>query len=174
MVKLSNERIEEILHVETKQTEELPVILRSIYARYMNLYEDYFSAPDELNDDKIAAFRKYHEETISLIKYYYMDIPQDICSAIRDFEEKSSDKLLGREWKRVLYDAYEEFKEESDEWDMSEDYYKAAFKKCVLKEFYAAMEKIFRAGFDTESQTVKNVFEGISTLLFGRKDDDDD
>ena len=129
MVKLSNERIEEILHVETKQTEELPVILRSIYARYMNLYEDYFSAPDELNDDKIAAFRKYHEETISLIKYYYMDIPQDICSAIRDFEEKSSDKLLGREWERVLYDAYEEFKEESDEWDMSEDYYKAAFKK---------------------------------------------
>ena len=50
---------------------------------------------------------------------------------------------------------------------MSEDYYKAAFKKYALKEFYKAMEEIFRDGFGTGSQTAKNVMEGISGLLFG-------
>ena len=31
---------------------------------------------DALNEDKIAELKKYHEETESLIKYYYMDIPR--------------------------------------------------------------------------------------------------
>ena len=172
MVELSNERIEQMLHEETKKTEEVPTILRGIYARYMNLYEHYIADMETLNDDRIAEFRKYHEETRSLIKYYYMDIPQDVCLGIREFEEKSTDRLLGREWKRYLYDAYDEFKDNCDEWDMSEDYYKAAFKKKVLKEFYESMETVFRSGFGTESQTSNELFGGISKLLFGKKDDD--
>ena len=167
MVELTNERIDQILHEETKKTEPLPIILRCIYSRYMKLFENYIADLDSLNDDKIAEFSKYHEETKSLIKYYYMDIPQDVIYKINEFEKKSSDLLLGREWKRYLYDAYDEFKENNDEWDMSEDYYKREFKKYSLKEFYAAMENIFRDGFGTGSQTAKNIFEGISGLLFG-------
>ena len=76
MIKLSNERIEQILHEETVKKEKSATILRGIYNRYMRLYEDYFADIDALNDDKIAEFRNYHEETRSLIKYYYMDIPR--------------------------------------------------------------------------------------------------
>ena len=57
MVELSNERIEQILHEETKKTEALPTILRGIYSRYMNLYEQYFADIDALNDDQIAEFQ---------------------------------------------------------------------------------------------------------------------
>ena len=167
MVELSKERIDQILHEETTKTEPLQIILRSIYARYMYLFENYIADFDSLNDDKIAEFNKYHEETRSLIKYYYMDIPQDVCKEINEFEEKCSDLLLGRDWKKHLYDAYDEFKEKNDEWDMSEDYYKKEFKKYALQEFYSAMENIFRDGFGTGSQTGKNVISGISGLLFG-------
>ena len=107
MIELNNERMQQILHDETAKTEDLTTILRGIYTRYMNLYERYFADFDALNDDKVAEFGKYHEETRSLIKYYYLDIPQDICSGIKEFEEKVSDKLLGREWKKNLYDVYE-------------------------------------------------------------------
>ena len=82
MVELSNERIEQILKDETKKTEEPATILRAIYTRYMNLFEHYFADINALNDDKIDEFRKYHEETKSLIKYYYMDIPEDVCSGV--------------------------------------------------------------------------------------------
>ena len=74
MIELSTERVEEILQKETQKTVDLPVILRAVYTRYMNLYERYFTDVDNLNDDKIAELRKYHEETISLVRYYYMDI----------------------------------------------------------------------------------------------------
>ena len=94
MVKLSNERIEQILHEETKKTEDLTTILRGIYSGYMNLYEQYFADIEALNDDQIAELKKQHEETKSLIKYYYMDIPQDICVGIREFEEKVSGRPL--------------------------------------------------------------------------------
>ena len=170
MVELSNERVEQILTDETKKTEELPTILRGIYTRYMNLYERYFADLDALNEDKIAEFRHYHEETKSLIKYYYMDIPQDVCAGIREFEEKVSDKLLGREWKKNLYDAFDEFREKSKVRDRSEDYYKAEFSKQALRAFYEAMENIFRDGFGTASQTVKEALSGISGLLFGKKE----
>ena len=94
MVELSKERIEQILHEETMKKEELDTILRSIYTRYMHLFENYFSDIDALNDDEIAKLRNYHEETRSLIKYYYMDIPQDICTGIKEFENKYSANLL--------------------------------------------------------------------------------
>ena len=170
MIELSNERIEQILHDETKKTEALPTILRGIYTRYMNLYEKYIANFDTLNDDKIAEFRKQHEETRSLIRYYYMDIPQDVCSELREFEEKSCDQLLGTDWKKVLYDALDEFKNKNYIPDASEAYYKKEFQKAAMKEFYESMEKIFRSGFGTESQTAKNAYEGITGLLFGKKD----
>ena len=170
MVELSNERIKQMLEEETKKTEDLTTILRAIYTRYMNLYERYFAEPEALNDDKIAEYKKYHEETKSLIKYYYMDIPQDVCAAINEFEEKAGDKLLGREWKKTLYDANTEFREKYKVKDRSDEYYQEAFKKEALKAFYDAMDSVFRDGFGTGSQTAKDMFDGISGLLFGKKE----
>jgi len=170
MVELSNERIEQILHEETKKTEDLTTILRGIYSRYMNLYEHYFEDIDALNDDKIAEFKKQHEETKSLIKYYYMDIPQDICSEISEFEKKVSDKLLGRDWKMHLYDIYDEYKAKNTAWNKGEEYYKAEFPKAAMEAFYEAMEDIFRGGFGTGSENAKGIVEGISGLLFGKKE----
>ena len=83
MVELSKERVEQILHEETMKKEELETILRSIYTRYMHLFENYFADLDALNDDKVAELKKYHEETKSLVRYYYLDIPQDICMDIK-------------------------------------------------------------------------------------------
>ena len=168
MVELSNERIEQILHEETKKTEDLKTILRSIYFRYMNLYEHYFADLDALNNDKIAEFRKQHEETKSLIKYYYMDIPQDICHEIHEFEEKVSDKLLGRDWKTHLYAIYEEYKAKNKDWNKKEEDYKAEFPKAAIDAFYEAMESIFRDGFGTNSATAKDFIEGIGGLLSGK------
>ena len=170
MVELSNERVEQILGDETKKTETVITILRGIYTRYMSLYEKYLAGFDELNEEKIAELRKYHEETISLVKYYYMDIPQDVCAGICEFEEKISDKLLGRDWKINLYDLYDEYKRTCKVRNMSEDYYKADFVKKALKEFYGAMESVFRPGFGTDSQMAKDILGGISGLLFGKKD----
>lgn len=170
MIELNNERLEQILHDETAKTEDVKTILRGIYARYMNLYERYIADFAELNDDKVAEFSKYQEETQSLIKYYYMDIPQDTCAKIEEFEEKVGDKLLGREWKRNLYDLYDEFKRKNKVWDKSEDYYQAEFKKAAMKEFYEAMEYVFRDGFGTGSETVKDIIGGITGLLFGKKE----
>ena len=42
MVKLSAERVDEILHKETGRTEELTTILRSIYTRYIICTRDTF------------------------------------------------------------------------------------------------------------------------------------
>ena len=170
MVELSNVRVEKILHEETKKTEALPLILRSIYTRYMYLYENYFADFEALNEEKIAEFRKYHEETKSLINYYYMDIPQDICTSIKTFEENGSCHLLGPVWKKNLYDMYEEFKEKNTEWDDCEAHYKAEFKKEALKEFYEAMEYVFRDGFGTSSKSTEEVLDGLSGLLFGKKE----
>ena len=170
MVELSNERIEQILHEETKKTEDLKTILRSIYFKYVNLYEHYFEDLDALNNDKIAEFRKQHEETKSLIKYYYMDIPQDICHEIHEFEEKVSDKLLGRDWKTHLNDIYEEYKANNKDWNKKEEDYKAEFPKAAIDAFYEAMESIFRDGFGTNSATAKDFIEGIGGLLSGKRD----
>ena len=164
MVELSNERIGKILHEETVKSEELTTILRSIYTRYMRLYEKYFADIDALNNAKIAELRKYHEETGSLVKYYYMDIPQDICEGIKEFENKYSANLLGPEWHDYLFRFYQDFRKESKAKDI-----KAEFSKQVLAAFYEEMDNIFREGFGTGSQTVKDVVSGITGLLFGKE-----
>ncbi len=164
MVELSNERIGQILHEETAKTEELTTILRGIYTRYMRLYEKYFADIDALNNAKIAELRKYHEETGSLVRYYYMDIPQDICEGIKEFENKYSANLLGPDWHDYLFRVYQEFRKGSTATDI-----KAEFSKQALAAFYEAMDYIFREGFGTGSQTVKDVVSGITGLLFGKE-----
>lgn len=169
MIELSTERIEQILHEETAKKEELDTILRSIYTRYMRLYENYFADIDALNDDKIAEMKNYHEETKSLVKYYYMDIPQDVCMQIDEFEKEYSDKLLGPEWHEFLFRSYAEFKGESQDEEKSEKVLKAEFSEQALTYFYEAMDYVFRDGFDTGSKTVEQTKGWLSGLLFGKE-----
>ena len=168
MIELSNERIEQILHEETPKTEELRTILRSIYTRYMRLYERYLADIDALDDNRIAELREYREETLSLVKHYYMDIPQDIAIDIAEFENKYGSKLLGPRWHDYLYDVYREFSEKSVNREKSEEAVKEEFKKQTLAAFYSAMGHIFRDGFDSGSQTARNLMSGITGLLFGK------
>lgn len=170
MVELNNERIEKILHEETPKKEELDTILRCIYTRYMRLYERYFADIDALNDDKIAELRKYHEETQSLVRQYYMDIPQDICMELKEFENKYSDNLLGPEWHEYLFGSYGDFRETSGSGNKSEKCLKADFSKQALNAFYDAMDGIFRDGFGTGSQTARKVVDGLAGLLFGKQE----
>ena len=165
MVELSNERVDQILHEETFKTEELITILRGVYIRYMRLYERYFDDIDALNDDKIAEFNKYHEETKSLIKYYYMDIPLDICTALFEFDKQYSEKLLGSNWRRYLFDSLKKYK--SDREDKSKEGLKADFEEKILTAFYATMDYIFRDDFGTYSESTKKVEDGLVDLLFG-------
>ena len=169
MLELSVKRIDQILHEETTEKEELSTILRGIYTRYMRLYEKYFADIDALNDDMIAEFRKYQEETDSLVRYYYLDIPEDICGQIKEFNEKYNAKLLGPEWHKCLFGLYEDFKRGS--WtEKSEETFKAEFTKQALASFYDAMGSVFREGFGTGSKTGENVLSGIAGLLFGKQE----
>ena len=167
MIELSKENIEKILHEETAKTEELTTILRSIYTRYMRMYEKYFSDIDALNDDMISELRNYNDETKSLVRYYYLDIPQDIIEGIKEIEDKSVAKLLGPKWRIYLSDSYAAFKEECDNEYRSEEALKAAFTAKAMTDFYGTMDYIFRAGFGTGSQTVKETLSGLAGLLFG-------
>ena len=169
MVELSKERIDKILHEETTKKEDLDTILRAVYTRYMRLYEKYFSDIDALNDDEIAGLKNYHEETRSLIRYYYMDIPQDICHGFMEFEKKYSDRLLGDKWHKYLFDSFKEFREKSRGDNKTREYLKAEFTKQTLAEIYEGMDYVFRDGFGTGSQTVKDVTSGIAGLLFGKE-----
>ena len=168
MVELSKERVEQILHEETMKKEELETILRSIYTRYMHLFENYFADLDALNDDKVAELKKYHEETKSLVRYYYLDIPQDICTDIREFENKYCAKLLGSDWHDYIMKTYEDFRENSRSNDKSEEYLKAEFTSEALSAFYEVMDYIFREGFGTESRAAKTLVSGIKDLFFGK------
>ena len=169
MVELSKERIEQILHEETAKKEEPETILRSIYTRYVRLFEKLFADIDALDDDKIAELRKYHEETGSLVRHYYMDIPLDICMGLREFEDKYSSNLLGSGWHEYLFDSYKDFREKSKSRNKSEESLKAEFAKQTLTAFYDAMDYIFRDGFGTGSETARKVVSGITGLLFGKE-----
>ena len=169
MLELTNNRIEQILHEETTKKEELSTILRGIYTRYMRMYEQYFADIDALNDDMIAGFRKYQAETDSLVRYYFLDIPEDICGQIKEFNEKFNAKLLGPEWHKCLFGLYEDFKRES--WnEKTEEFFKAEFAKQALESFYEAMGSVFREGFGTGSKIGENVIDGIAGLMFGKQE----
>ena len=168
MIELSHERIEQILHEETVKKEDLDTILRGIYVRYMRLYERCFADLDALDDDMIAKLRDYHEETKSLVKYYYLDIPQDICEWIVEFDKEYTDNLLGLGWRDFLSDTYKQFKKENQNKHQSEEDFKTDFAKDALATFYDVMDYIFREGFGTGSKTTENTIDGLAGLLFGK------
>ena len=153
MVELSNERIDKILHEETLRTEDSRTLLRAII--------------DKLNDKKIAEFRKYHEETKSLLKYYYMDIPHDVNIALNEFDNKYTDYLLGNEWHSLLLEQYNKFKIDKSFEDRDEDSLKNRFAKQNLNIFYEAMNSVFRDDFDTSSKTAHSISVFFKGLLFG-------
>ena len=169
MIELSNERIGQMLHEESVKKEDTDVILRGIYIRYMRLYEKYFADIDALNDQEIASLRKYHQETRSLIRYYYLDIPQDVCAGLKEFEKRYSDPLLGPDWRRFLMDRYREFRKGQPGTEENSKALRAAFAAEALEGFYEAMEYIFRDGFGTGSQMARDMASGITNLLFGKK-----
>ena len=173
MVELSLERIDQILHKETVKKEELDTILRSIYTRYMYLYENYFADVDALNDEKVAELRKYHEETKSLIKYYYMDIPLDICAAVREYEKKYISYMLRPDWQKHLLKDIKKFEndheDENDEDEGSEPL-KVRYAKQSLSEFYDVMDYVFRDGFGTSSKEAASAMSGIAELIFGKEE----
>ena len=136
----------------------------------MRLYEKYFADPDALNDEVIAELNQYHEETRSLVKYYYMDIPQDVCAGLERFDDKYGDKLLGPDWQQSLSDLYKYFR--GKKWNKNEEWVKAEFRKKALEGFYTAMGSIFRQGFGTESKNAERNAEWIGSLLFGKKEKD--
>ena len=165
MIEFSVETINKILHEETAQREELSMIVRSIYTRYMRMYEEYFADIDALNDAKIAAFRKKNEETKSLMKYYYLDIPLDVYEAIMEFDQEYNDKLLGSDWHTFLFDKYKEFKELN--MGKNDKALKAEFEKQALSGFYESMDELFRDCLGTSSQIAKEAASGIWDMLFG-------
>lgn len=167
MVELSNKRVEQILHEETQKTEQLSTILRAVYTRYMRLYEQYFADVDALDDDRIAELKQYHEETKSLVKHYYMDIPQYICLELSEFDKKYSAKLLGSDWRKTVFDSYKEFKDSVKGGEKTEESLKAEFSEKVLEAFYGAMDFVFREGFGTGSKTAESFVSGLRDLLFG-------
>ena len=164
MIELSQERVDTILNEETLRTEELATILRAVYTRYMRVFEKYFADTDALNDEVIAELNQYQEETRSLVKYYYMDIPQEVCDGLRKFDDKYGDKLLGPDWEKTLSDTYKYFRGKN--WSKSEEWVKAEFRKQAMDAFYKAMGSVFRQGFGSDSKVVERVVDGIKGLFF--------
>lgn len=169
MVELSNDRVEQILREETMKTESLATILRAVYTRYMHVYEKLLADIDALKDDEIEELRNYHEETKSLVKYYYMDIPLDICLELNEFDSSYSDKLLGPDWHAYLFEKYEEFRDYNMSMNRNEEILKAEFAEQNLTAFYSAMDSVFRESFGTSSQTAEKIVSRIAGLLFGEQ-----
>ena len=167
MVELSSERIEQIVLKETAKKQEADIILRSVYTRYMCLFEKYFEDIDALNDDKVSELRNYHEETKSLVRYYYMDIAQDVCKLLREFDDTYIINMLGSGWHKYIFDIYKYYKDEKKISIKAEEDIKAAFVKETLEEFYDTMDYIFRDDFGTSSQTAKKVVTNLKEMLFG-------
>ena len=62
-----------------------------------------------------------------------MDIPLDICAALIEFDKQYSEKLLGSNWRRYLFDSLEKYK--SDRGDKSKEGLKADFEEKILTAF---------------------------------------
>jgi len=169
MIELSHERIAQILHEETVKKEATDTILRAVYTRYMRLYERYFADIDALNEERIAGMREEHQETESLVRYYYMDLPQDVCKCLAAFDSEYTAKLLGPEWHAYLSGIFKSFRDKYKGKDKSKAALKAAFAKQTLEAFYDAMDYVFRDGFGTGSKTVSDAVSGITSLLFGKQ-----
>ena len=169
MIELKADRLDQMLHAETGKKEELNTILRGLYTRYMTLYEKYFADIEALNDEEIASMKNYHSETRSLLRYYFLDVPQDICRCLIHFDEEYTDKLLGPEWHKYLFDNYKEFKEDYTGKNKSKQNLKAEFAKQTLEDFYDTMDYIFREAFGTGSKVEDGFLDGVKKLFFAEE-----
>jgi hypothetical protein len=165
MIELNKERIDQIVYDETPKTDVLPTILRSIYNRYMHLYENYFTDIDALDDKKIAELKKYYEETRELIKYFYLDIPIDTYLDLDKFDKEYTYKLLGAGWHDYLFENYGDFRDLYVNKDKTEKEIKSYFADKALEYFYDDMDAIFRDDFGTASKTAEMTFEGLKSLF---------
>jgi len=165
MIELSKERIDQIVYDETPKTDVLPTILRSIYNRYMHLYENYFTDIDALDDKKIAELKEYHKETKELIKYFYLDIPMDTNLDLDKFDKDYTDKLLGSGWHDYLFENYDDFRDLYVNKDKTDKELRAYFADKALEYFYDDMDSIFRDDFGTGSKTAETIFEGLKSLF---------
>ena len=166
MTQLSIERVEKILREETPKKEDLSTILRGIYTRFLRQYESYFEDINALNDKKIAELREYNNETRSLVRYYYLDIPQNICNALEVFENEVNEKLFGPDWHKYLFDSYNNFRDKNKSRNKSEKSLKAEFREESMNTFYQAMDYIFREGFGTADKTTENTLSEIIEKFF--------
>ena len=155
------------MHNETPETEDQKKILRTVYNRYMHLYEEYFSDIDLLADKKIAQLNEYREVTESLVKYYYIDLPYDVCAGLAEFNEKYTDKMLGKGWHGFLSGSYDEFKAQSKNQNKGKEELKAEFAKEKLKAFYESMDYVFREAAGTESKTAEKTAGWFKKLFLG-------
>lgn len=169
MIKLSAERVNEILLKETPVTEKLPTILRAVYNRYMQLFERYFDDIDALNDDKVAELKKYHDETKALIMYYYMDIPLDLCLGLEEYDKKYTSKLFKSDWHKLIFESFRNFRDDNEDENKSKTRLKAEFQEKVLTEFYVSMNYVFREAFGTGSKTAEQATDWLGSLLFGEE-----
>ena len=97
---------------------------------------------------------------------YYLDIPQEVCEDLEEFDSEYNESLLGADWHEYLFDRYEEFKENSESEDKSEEDLKAEFSKQTLLDFYVSMDYIFSESMGTNDKTSKKVVNGVAGLLF--------
>ena len=98
-----------------------------------------------------------------------MDIPQDVCLGLNAFDSEYSDRLLGPEWHKYLFDIFKDFKEKNNDKDRSRKHLSAEFSKQTLTAFYETMDYIFRDGFGTGSRTAKSVVSELKGILFGKE-----
>jgi hypothetical protein len=64
-----------------------------------------------------------------------MDIPEDICIELVEFDKKYNAKLLGSDWHKCLFNGYKDFKAENRGRNKSEECLKAEFKEQNLTAF---------------------------------------
>ena len=167
MIELSYDQVDQIMHKDTPRSEDLPLILRSIYLRYLHLFETYFADIDALDDDKIIELKKYHEETRSLIKIFYLDIPMDVFYALGSVDEDDVSKMLSTELKQYVFDSFRNFMLENRDESKSKERFKLEFAQKNLTDFYSSMDTVFRGAFGTTSKTTENAVGWIGKLLFG-------
>ena len=167
MVELSPERIEEILHKETVKEEDPKTVMRAVYNRYRCVFEQYIDQIFEMNQSKIDEFNKYHQETNSLIKYYFVDIPMDTCAALAKFEHDVMDYMLGPDWQRVILNGFEEFKRKNkNKYRLAnEETWRKKFKEELLSMFYVSMESAFRVSFESGSKAAEGLMDGLSAIF---------
>jgi len=93
---------------------------------------------------------------------------QSLCLALDEFDNEYTEKFLGDKWQEHLKSSYEEYQKLNNKEDID---CKTGFSEQKLKDFYYAMNTVFRAGFGTESKSAEKMRKGLLGLLFGEIDE---